>query len=146
LKPVVECIIDFKWESYGRGFFLWSTVVSSILSINYSFYSVYSLALPFMSKVIWTVVIALNASPLILHEAMEIISTIRRRRFFSYIANYWNVVDLVTYEGLIAILVLRLLHPYHSGTYIISGSVAKVLWLKLLYYFMAFVPLAHWSE
>jgi len=135
-KPVVECVIDFKWESYGRVCFLLLTVISTVLALHFSFYSVYSLSLSFNAQLLWGALVALNASPLMVYELLEVAGW--QHHLWTYLSNYWNAVDLITYWGLIANVVLRLLIPYHHATFIISGAVVLALWLKLLYYFRGF--------
>jgi len=131
----VEYVIDYKWDCYGRRSSLWSTIISTLLALHYSFYTVYSTQQSVSAQCIWSVILGLNALPLMMVELLQIMTS--RHSLWPYLSNPWNAVDIISYTGLLTTLPLRLYLPHHEATYIIAAG-GLILWLKLLYFFRGF--------
>lgn len=156
-KPAIQTLLEYKWESYAKTYFLILWAISLALAINFSLYSYYSDLLGGSQRLVWVICLAINLLPLILQEVAQL-CVMRRASLASssqvtdgpdrtsscclavkrYVSSTWNMIDVVTYLALLVAIILRHSQPYGKSCYIISAAVSLLLWLKLLYYFRGF--------
>lgn len=152
-KQALQIVLDYKWESYARAYFLIIWALSLALAINFSFYTYYNEGLEEPQRLTWLICLLINLMPLVLQELAQIYVTVKESQMgiegldrsrpassptMRYFTNQWNLVDMVTYMGLIVAIILRRVEPYGRASYITSAIVSFLLWLKLLYYFRGF--------
>jgi hypothetical protein len=76
-KPVVQAVMDFKWERYGRGLFTGLLACSLLLAMNFSAFTLTAEDLGLVNKIAWSCVLLLNVTPLVGQEALQVLSAVR---------------------------------------------------------------------
>ena len=132
-KPIVDVILEYKWEAYARRLFLTFGAISVALAINFSVFTYYAPSLSSIQRLIWMGVVLVNSMPNIFQEVLQV-----KREPGHYLSSLWNCTDAFTYLLLLLDLVMWWELPSSSATYVVSGSVALLLWVKLLFYFRGF--------
>jgi len=137
-KPTVEVLLDFKWDTYAGGVFLFFTLCSVLLAVNFTLYCYRSPLLSPWGRPQWTIVVAVSAAPLVLQETLQVAA---EHDLWAYTRDAWSVTDLATYSCLLTTLVLVSSVDGASSTVacsVLSATTPLFLWVRLLHFLRGF--------
>ena len=135
-KTIVAVLLDYKFRAYGQSACLLFGALSFLLALSFSISTYLWVHLPKVAGLVWTCIMVTIALPLCFIKLLQI--ALSGTKFRVYDLSGWDVVDILTFCSLAAVMALRMSGTRGRPTFVLAASVSLLLWLRLLYYFRGY--------